>query len=391
MSEEILNKIKFLCKNIAKVEWSGPLFYSIEGDISKPETFKITLQDILPLDMGTSGYTEYNLDDRFIDYLMEKEERMDWNVGHIHSHNTMQVFFSGTDMAELNDNCDGHNFYLSLIVNNYMDFMAKIAFCAKAEHDIKSVPYHALDNNGKPYVIETKDFIIKKEKMFTYDCVITSPAEEILVNDDFGARVAEIMKPKPTPAPVVPVKPVTQYPGGNGQWINGKFIPKKEALAPLKPLPSKMNPVGQTKHTNRKDKSKLSPRATRMKDIVQDISFEDFEDISDIDLVDSLETFTVELFKFTSASKVGETLDDALSDLVDLDLDAYTIATSVVENYTQLYDKHFPDATDEEFSIDTELVVDMLNEQVTIYPIINVAIEAIKAMIAEFEKNGTTV
>lgn len=82
MSEEFLDKIKYLCNKIANVEWSGPLFYSVKGDISKPKTFQITLEDILPLDMGTKGYTEYDLDNRFIDYLMEKEERTDWNVGH---------------------------------------------------------------------------------------------------------------------------------------------------------------------------------------------------------------------------------------------------------------------------------------------------------------------
>ncbi len=99
MPKHILHKIQFLCKSIPKVEWSGALFYSIEGSIKNPATFKITLEDILPLDMGTAAYTTYQLDDRFIDYLEEDwDVRTTWKVGHIHSHNVMRVFFSGTDL-----------------------------------------------------------------------------------------------------------------------------------------------------------------------------------------------------------------------------------------------------------------------------------------------------
>ena len=90
MPIEVLHQIQYLCKNIPKVEWSGALFYTTEGSIEKPGTFKITLKTILPLDMGDSGYTEYHLDDRFIDFIEEDfEERCNWKLGHIHSHNVM--------------------------------------------------------------------------------------------------------------------------------------------------------------------------------------------------------------------------------------------------------------------------------------------------------------
>jgi hypothetical protein len=48
--------------------------------------------------MWNFGFTSYDLDNRFIDYLMEDPKRMKFKVGHIHSHNIMSVFFSGTDM-----------------------------------------------------------------------------------------------------------------------------------------------------------------------------------------------------------------------------------------------------------------------------------------------------
>ena len=48
MPEKVFNQIQYLCQQIAKVEWSGILFYKTEGSIQDPETYKIILEDILP-------------------------------------------------------------------------------------------------------------------------------------------------------------------------------------------------------------------------------------------------------------------------------------------------------------------------------------------------------
>src|SRR5690606_27372025 len=153
MSQNILNKIKYLCRAIPKVEWSGVLFYSVEGSIKDPENFVITLEDILPMDKGTSAYTEYTFDERIVEYMMADDKRDDWKMGHIHSHNTMPVFFSGTDISELEDNCVNHNYYLSLIVNNFMDFTAKVAFLASLNEEV-DIPFKARDENGELYNIK---------------------------------------------------------------------------------------------------------------------------------------------------------------------------------------------------------------------------------------------
>ena len=71
-----------MCKRIVKDEWSGVLFYSVQGSIKDPANFKIEIEDILPMDKGTSVYTSYDLDERFIDYLMEDPKRMKYKVGH---------------------------------------------------------------------------------------------------------------------------------------------------------------------------------------------------------------------------------------------------------------------------------------------------------------------
>lgn len=372
MSEEILNKIKFLCKKIAKDEWSGVLFYSIEGTIKNPGNMKVILEDILPLDKGTSAYTSYELDDRFTDYLMEDEKRMDWSIGHIHSHNVMGVFFSGTDNAELNDNAPSHNFYLSLIVNNYMEFIAKIAFVGSMLKEIKQLPYYSQDENGEKYIIEKANFNIKKDKLFVYDCLVVSPVEEVMIETGFADKVAEIMKPKPvkiyTPVPAVQ----TKFAGTPVPANNVAFPPKK--VIPSFPKP---------------DVSKLSGRSKTINEFIDKIPFSTFEDLTDYDELTALEKFTCELFNFTTPLAPGQNLEDILELVEDLKLDSYELATSVISNYGNLYEKHFPDADDKQFSEDGEIVLDILYDEITMYPFINVSLEAIKSMLINFEKYAT--
>lgn len=198
MPNLVLNQIKFLCKNIPKEEWSGILFYTINGSIAYPETFKIELKNILPLDKGSKSFTSYDLDNRLINYMMENPDAQNWKLGHIHSHNTMDVFFSGTDMDELKDNSESHNFYLSLIVNNFMDFKAKIAFRAKTKTScqITHEDFIALDENGEEYNIGGSSSINKIEeieKMFVYDCDVLSNVENINVSENFATKVKDII------------------------------------------------------------------------------------------------------------------------------------------------------------------------------------------------------
>lgn len=202
MPKNVLHKIQYLCKNIADVEWSGIILYEVNGSIKKPDTLRLILKDIIPMNKGSKAFTSYNFneakrdnsgyEDAHIDYMMLNPNAMKWKIGHIHSHNSMDVFFSGTDMEELHDNAPSHDFYFSIIVNNYMDFMAKIAFMAKATMTTKEIPYIALDENGKPYTIETA-FTIEQEKLFLIDCTIDSPKEEIIVDEIFSNQVQHII------------------------------------------------------------------------------------------------------------------------------------------------------------------------------------------------------
>lgn len=139
------------------------------------------------MDKGTAAYTEFDWDEDVVEYRMENPEAIDWLVGHIHSHNTMNVFFSSTDWSELNDNCVNHNFYVSLIVNNFMEMCAKIAFTAESKP--VNTFFTCLDEEGKPYSLS----LVAGEPqthMFVYDCLIKLPYERApLIDETFTSRL----------------------------------------------------------------------------------------------------------------------------------------------------------------------------------------------------------
>ena len=205
MPDDILNKIKYLCKKIPKVEWSGILLYSTKGSIKNPTCMEIVLEDIIPMDKGDSTYTEYKfneqtestIDDKMVDYFNKNPIALEksWKIGQIHSHNIMDVFFSGTDIDELNDNIDSHDFYLSLIVNNYMDFCAKVAIKSKLKSVVNNY-FEGKDENGVSYEVHKKTRNINKEVLVIYDCEMISSKEEIIVDEGFSKNVSSIIKKK---------------------------------------------------------------------------------------------------------------------------------------------------------------------------------------------------
>lgn len=202
MSQRILDQIKYLCRAIPKVEWSGVLFYSTTGSIKDPENLVCTLEDILPMHKGTAGYTEYSFDEKVANYVIDNEIfEKGWKMGHIHSHNSMGVFFSGTDWSELEDNAPNHNIYLSLIVNNWMDFCAKVCFIAEAQES-QDFNFVSKDENGEKYIHSTKSYEIEDKQLVSYDCDIDTPDNRITVEEEFKTKVAGIIAAA-VPKPVV--------------------------------------------------------------------------------------------------------------------------------------------------------------------------------------------
>ena len=366
MPLEVLHQIQYLCRLISKVEWSGALFYTTEGSIEDPTTFKITLKTILPLDMGSQAYTEYNLDDRFMDFIEEDfEERCTWKLGHIHSHNSMAVFFSGTDMAELNDNAPAHNFYLSLIVNNAMDFMAKVAFIGEAKRDIKQVPYTAKNVQGQDYVIDKQYFEVNFQKLFIYDCEIDAPLIKTEVSEQFAEQVAKIMEPKPVKT--FPSQPNTQTQFGKG-WA------RKE---------------------EKKDKFWDTPVKKPFEDWDFPYLGKEEEDLAEYDLrAQSIYNFAKALFSaYDNPMNVMEfeeaDLEDVLDELIDYNLSSAELAKYVIDSYAKTFAVHFPKASATDFVQYTHELLDLLEDLIMFYPQLKLTIKTITSMIDKFISHET--
>lgn len=367
MPEHILNRIKFLCKNIPKDEWSGVLFYTIKGSIRNPSKMVITLKDILPLDKGTKAFTSYDLDERFTDYLMESPKRMDYHIGHIHSHNDMNVYFSGTDMSELNDNSDSHNFYFSLIVNNWMEFTAKVATQATAKKENFIVPYKALDENGEEYVVEEKPFFVDRTVLMVYNCEIDSPEDTIKVPKSFGSKVEDLVFKE------------EREKAKKEEEKNKEEARKK--LEELKKIPTAKYLNGKPQET---ESEEIGGYLVAAELFAKTYCTELFDNCTDIEL------FSMALINFTNDPHEGDTLEYLIEMLDEYEMSSSEVAKAILEVYTPLYAKFFPDRSEEEFVDDTEEVIEMFEEQVTIYPILNQTINGLKSLVSNFKAYANT-
>ncbi len=173
ISKEVQSQIMFLHNKIGDIEWSGLLFYSIvSGDISEPETLVLRANKIYLMDIGVGTYTEFTPDESIVDFYDKYPDSVNQKWGMIHTHHSMQTFFSGTDTDELVSNAGSHNFYLSLIVNHKSDFCAKIGIAVEVESEVKNkflfshgLSFKSFINNEK---VETK----KEKQLLTIDCII---------------------------------------------------------------------------------------------------------------------------------------------------------------------------------------------------------------------------
>lgn len=201
LTEELLDKIKYLCAEFPTREWSGVLFYEYEGDVSNIEDLKLKAFDLYPLDLGTATYTEFSHSADFAGYIARHPELMDARQGLIHSHNNMSTFFSGTDTATLQEMSPEYGSYLSLIVNNAGKYTAaigvtaKITTVSKAKTE-KKITYKGLDYSDKELADnkeedkeETKDVVLRFDAQILKECAYVD-------NQEFIDSVEELKKNK---------------------------------------------------------------------------------------------------------------------------------------------------------------------------------------------------
>lgn len=370
MPDDVLEKIRYLCRVISRVEWSGILLYQTEGSIQKPETMVITLKDIIPMHKGDTAYTEYNFNekkrdqsgytDRHIDYTNENEEALSWQIGHIHSHNNMNVFFSPTDMAELNDNSPNHNFYLSLIVNNRLDFMAKISFVATARAKTKT-NYMALDEDGNEYNVGDTVLTFQKEKLFIYDCAIESNKANVQPDNLFEKNVSEILEIADTPKYAAP----KTVPGNSPSYHK-----------PVAGFKGGVPAYGKGVSTN-------VPPVTRsfFDDIPEVEDKEEYETVSP-----DIEYFGIHLLNGTNPPDKDMTFEDALNQLKTFKIAGVDLANSIVTNYTAVFNNVYDseDDIDVVFIEVTEELIELFEIYEDSYRFLTPSIMSLKGMLDKY-------
>lgn len=121
---EVYRKIKEWCLYLPDKEWSGTLFYTTEGSFADG-SFTAICKDIYVSDIGTGGFTEFDHKADIVSYA-DEHDLLDCYQALIHSHNSMAAWFSATDTHTLIEEGMTMPHFLSLIVNNQGNYVAKI-------------------------------------------------------------------------------------------------------------------------------------------------------------------------------------------------------------------------------------------------------------------------
>lgn len=87
ISKELQNQIIYLHKEIGNTEWSGILFSKVlKGNIEDYKNMIIKAENVYPMNIGSSTYTEYDFGSELIDALDENPKRESMKISQIHSH-----------------------------------------------------------------------------------------------------------------------------------------------------------------------------------------------------------------------------------------------------------------------------------------------------------------
>ena len=187
--ERVEKMIREWCSLSPNNEWSGTLFYTVEGSFENKDLV-LTAQDFYVLDIGTSGFTRYKVTPEICNYMIE-HDLLDCKTGLIHSHDTMNAFFSGTDSTTLKEEGIDSCHYLSLVVCNRGPYVARITRRVKETIEgVRRVSYPSYDDT----VIESTEEVNfgEKEVVEYYNLSIEVEGLENSVNAEILARFKEL-------------------------------------------------------------------------------------------------------------------------------------------------------------------------------------------------------
>jgi hypothetical protein len=173
---------------------------------------QIIVHGVYLMDIGTAGATDFkgNADvATLVDAYPELDELI-FDKGYrilqckVHSHNNMEPFYSGMDQQDLETNAQGRDLYVSIVVNNKMNFFAKACRWVKTEKCLKTV--QVLEKGKyRPFSYEVNEGYEK----IVQDCNVKIDMQN---PEWFTKRLTEV---KPAPVPVN-----TGWKGNQVGWYN---------------------------------------------------------------------------------------------------------------------------------------------------------------------------
>jgi proteasome lid subunit RPN8/RPN11 len=203
IKESLENKIRQCCKESWNTEWSGVLFYTIEGNF-KDNNIEVICEDLLIMDVGSKTFTEFEENADIVSYMVDNH-LLETKRGLIHSHNTFSTFFSSTDQETLLSEGLKRDNFVSLIVNNEGNYSASITRKCTSIITAKYTSTYDFENTSIDYESKYKDSTNTFIEYFKLD--ITIEGAQVITNiiDRFKALKEKKIIPIATSKPSYPL------------------------------------------------------------------------------------------------------------------------------------------------------------------------------------------
>lgn len=206
VTQNLEDKIRFLCSKLPHTEYSGTLFYTTEGSFETKD-LHIIAKDFYLQDVGSSGFTEFKNDVGLASFMVQNG-LFDCYTGLLHSHHNMATIFtegklgSGTDMNTLKSEGSDNNHFVSIIVNNAGKYAAAITRkITESLEGISNIAYKSFNDEEKSEVGTSKKMCVTKVEYHMLDIITEQSTDySYLENSELNTKLVELQKPKYIPA-----------------------------------------------------------------------------------------------------------------------------------------------------------------------------------------------
>ena len=270
----------------------------------------------------------------------------------------MRVFFSGTDQKELEQNSEFHNFYLSLIVNNFSEFVCKMAM--RGFSDFEGVAdIKARDESGNIYIYGQQPITYKKQIVYEMNCEIIGETLSVEVEDPFRRRLDNLLSEKK-------VK--------EEKSRQSKAVTTKEQFWPER------FPSGEHKNKFKKDKrDRFSPAS-----LIRDDMFSDRDIFQESKKQGLIEDFCTCLLRF-GVIIPNDNLESVLEDLSNLK-EKENLGSSVLTTYNKVFDHFFADLSGpKDYGRFLENVIRCLEDYQPKYQFLFGVVKALQTLLIRYE------